>query len=57
MTPEQVTEALKQTEIRMGRTNEDRRQGIVRIDLDLMRYDDQRHHVKDWERDYIKKLL
>lgn len=57
MTLEQVTEALKQTEILMGRTNEDRCQGIVRIDLDLMRYDDQRYHVKDWERDYIKKLL
>lgn len=48
---------LKQIESEMGRTQEERLQGIVRIDLDIMRYDDQRHHLKDWERDYIKKLL
>lgn len=41
----------------MGRTQEDRTAGIVRIDLDLLQYDNDRYHLRDWERDYIKKLL
>lgn len=48
-------EVLKETEKRLGRTrNED---GIVTIDLDLLQYDDQRHHLRDWGRDYVKNLL
>ena len=50
-----VCEVLKETEKRLGRTcNED---GIVTIDLDLLQYDDQRHHLRDWGRDYVKNLL
>ena len=40
----------------MGRTAEDRRLGIVRIDLDLLQYDDTRFHLRDWERPYVKLL-
>ena len=48
-------EVLKETEKRIGRKhNED---GIVAIDLDLLSYDGQRHHLKDWNRDYVKNLL
>ena len=57
MTCDELEQALKQMEREMGRTPEDREKGIVPIDLDLMRYDDQRYHLPDWERDYIKKLL
>ena len=50
-----LCEVLKETEKRIGRTrNED---GIVAIDLDLLQYDDQRHHLRDWSRDYVKNLL
>lgn len=50
-----LCEVLKETEKRLGRTrNED---GIVAIDLDLLQYDDQRHHLRDWSRDYVKNLL
>jgi len=50
-----LEEVLKEIEKRLGRTrNED---GIVAIDLDLMQYDGERHHLRDWERDYIKDLL
>ena len=50
-----LCEVLKETEKRLGRTrNED---GIVAIDLDLLQYDDQRHHLRDWNRNYIKDLL
>ena len=34
-----------------------RRHGIVPIDLDLLLYDDERFHLQDWERSYIKDLL
>lgn len=48
-------EVLKEIEKRLGRTkNED---GIVAIDLDLLEYDGKRHHLRDWERSYIKDLI
>ena len=48
---------IKETEIQMGRSQEDREQGIVRIDLDLLQYDKQQYHLRDWERDYVCRLL
>jgi len=54
---DKLEQALKAMEREMGRTDADRRQGIVRIDLDLMKYDDTRHHTQDWERPYITELL
>ena len=50
-----LCEVLKETEKRIGRIkNED---GIVVIDLDLLQFDGQRHHLRDWSRDYVKNLL
>lgn len=54
---EDLCRALKEIETEMGRTNDDRLQGNVRIDLDLLQYDDVRHHLRDWERPYVKRLL
>ena len=54
---EELIQTLKDIEQQMGRTQEDRRQGIVRIDLDLLLYGEQRYHLKDWDRPYIKALL
>ena len=48
-------EVLKEIEKRLGRKhNED---GIVTIDLDLLQYDEQRYHLRDWERKYVKDLI
>lgn len=48
-------EVLKQLERRLGRThNED---GIVVLDLDLLEYDGERHHLRDWDRNYVKDLI
>ena len=53
--PNLLSEVLKETEKRQGRThNED---GIVTLDLDLLQYDDERFHLRDWERPYIKDLI
>lgn len=48
---------LKDIELAMHRTELDRQQQVVRIDLDLMRYDSERYHEKDWQRPYIRQLL
>ena len=48
---------LKSVERHLGRTDEDRRQGIVRIDLDLLQHDGQRYHLADWERPYVQALI
>ena len=57
LSADELCRQLKQIETDMGRTAEDRSCGVVRIDLDLMEYDKERHHLKDWDRPYIKTLL
>ena len=50
-----LNEVLKEIEKRLGRThNED---GIVTVDLDLLEYDGERFHYRDWERNYVKDLI
>ena len=50
-----LNEVLKETEKRLGRThNED---GIVKIDLDLLQYDETQYHLRDWSRNYVKNLI
>ena len=50
-----LNEVLKEIEKRLGRThNED---GIVTIDLDLLEYDGERYHLRDWGRNYVKDLI
>jgi 2-amino-4-hydroxy-6-hydroxymethyldihydropteridine diphosphokinase len=43
---------LKQIESETRRTHE-----AVTIDLDLMQYDGQRYHEKDWQRPYVTMLI
>lgn len=50
-----LCEVLKETEKRLGRTNNE--DGIVAIDLDLLQFDGKRHHLRDWERNYVKDLI
>ena len=50
-----LEEVLKEAEKRIGRKhNED---GIVAVDLDLLQYDGQRYHLRDWDRNYVKDLI
>ena len=41
----------------MGSLPEDRRKGIVKIDIDLLQFDDIRRKKEDWNRDYIQLLI
>ncbi|MBQ8463587.1 MAG: 2-amino-4-hydroxy-6-hydroxymethyldihydropteridine diphosphokinase [Prevotella sp.] len=57
LTVDELTEHLKSIEQQMGRTPEARQQGIVCIDLDLLKYDTAHYHERDWERPYVRRLL
>lgn len=43
---------LKEMEAATGRTKT-----IVTIDLDLMQYDEERYHEKDWQRPYVQNII
>lgn len=49
---DELQTALKEIEASTGRTK-----ALITIDLDLMQYDQQRYHEKDWQRKYIQYLL
>lgn len=52
LSPTQLNSLLKQVEQETGRMNQH-----VTIDLDLIQYNDDRYHLADWERPYIRQLL
>lgn len=52
-----IVHILKDIERQCGRTKEEKKQGIVKLDLDLLLYGDLRRKEEDWERDYVKQLL
>ena len=48
---------LKNVEVNFGRNEQKRRLGIIPIDLDILQFDGERRHEKDWERPYVKELI
>lgn len=50
-----LSSVLKQTEQRIGRVHDSNE--VVKIDIDILQYDDSKCHVEDWERPYIQTLL
>ena len=54
---EEVIVALKDIEAQMGSVSEERKKGIVKIDIDLLQFDNTKRKVDDWSRDYIQLLL
>ncbi len=54
---EEVIVALKDIEAQMGSVSEERKKGIVKIDMDLLQFDDTKRKADDWSRDYIQLLL
>lgn len=49
---ETIEATLKQVERETGRKHD-----IVTIDLDLLSYDGQRFHEKDWQRPYVQHII
>ena len=54
---EQVEMELKRIERECGRCAEEKEKCIIRMDIDLMSYDGEKFHPKDWARDYIITLM
>lgn len=54
---ERVEMELKRIERECGRCAEEKAKCVIRMDIDLMSYDDEKFHLKDWTRDYIITLL
>ena len=48
----EIEQKLKEIETEAHRTTDQ-----VTIDLDLMQYDSERYHLRDWSRPYISNLL
>lgn len=57
MARNEVVEQLKRIEQLAGNTQDKRNMGVVEADIDLLMYDDERLHEKDWQRPYIKELV
>lgn len=57
LTLDDLNQRLKVIESSFGRTSRKRLLGIVPIDLDILRYDDQRLHERDWQRPYVTQLI
>jgi 2-amino-4-hydroxy-6-hydroxymethyldihydropteridine diphosphokinase len=54
---EELSLRLKAIELSFGRTAQKRKLGIVPIDLDILEYDGQRYHERDWQRPYVATLI
>lgn len=53
----QLQQLLKQTERDCGDTREQRLQGRVVMDIDLLQLGTARYHERDWQRPYVKQLI
>ncbi len=57
LSAEEVKNIFKEIERLCGRKQEDKDKGIVRMDIDLLAYEDQILKTEDWERSYIAEGL
>ena len=55
LSAEEVRAILKGIEQAQGRLPEDKANGIVKLDIDLLRHDDHVLKPKDMERDFVKQ--
>ena len=53
----ELVKILKRLECEMGDSEQQRNKGMVMMDLDILRYEDTKRHLRDWDRPYIKRLL
>ncbi len=53
----QVSRAIKQLERKCGNTKAERSKGLIKMDIDILKFNDTIFHEDDWERNYIKTLM
>ena len=54
---EKLNKELKHIETECGRNNYEKTTGIIPLDIDILLYDNDRYHINDWDKPYIKYLL
>ena len=54
---EKLNKELKNIENVCGRNNYAKTTGIIPLDIDILLYDNDRYHINDWDKPYIKYLL
>ena len=54
---EKLNKELKHIETECGRNNYAKTTGIIPLDIDILLYDNDRYHINDWDKPYIKYLL
>lgn len=52
-----VESELKLLEKQLGRTSEDKSKGLIKIDIDLIKWNDIILKEEDWKRSYVADLL
>ena len=57
LSADEVKEVLKDIEAQCGDSRENRANGLVLLDADLLLHGKERHHEGDWERPYIRELM
>ena len=57
LTTKMARPLLKQMERELGRTDEDKQRGVVRLDLDILWQDGEVLKPEDWERDWVKAAV
>ncbi len=53
----QVQKVAKNIERLCGSTKGERRENVIRMDIDILQHGEQRLHEDDWEREYIQTLI
>ncbi|NPD93141.1 2-amino-4-hydroxy-6-hydroxymethyldihydropteridine diphosphokinase [Xylanibacter muris] len=48
---------LKNIEQTCGRKREESMRMIIKMDIDILAYDNMKMHIDDWNREYIRKLM
>lgn len=52
-----IEKGMKELEQICGSSKVERDKNIIKIDIDILMYDNKRMHEKDWSRGYIKDLM
>ncbi|MDR0961767.1 MAG: 2-amino-4-hydroxy-6-hydroxymethyldihydropteridine diphosphokinase [Mediterranea sp.] len=52
-----IVSLLKELEQHAGRTEAEKKQGIIRLDIDVLACDDICYKPQEWQRDYIKRQV
>ena len=55
LSPDSVHDLFKELERRCGRIPEDKAQGVVKLDIDLLVFDNKILKPEDMEREYIRR--